>query len=114
MVIETPGSRSTASSVSFAHSFRLGADSRELPAGTYAIHTHEDRYESSFDPAYVVVEVELIVETLGRRSSRLVRPIDLEAAMARDAALVDLTTQLSENPYRGLSDGSDLPIVTAC
>jgi len=86
MIVVGVGSRTTASSVAFEFPFHLGKDARELPAGTYSIFTHEDSYQGSFDPAYVAVEVELVVETNGVRTSRLVRPVDLKIALERDAA----------------------------
>jgi hypothetical protein len=87
MIGSSAGSRTTASAVTFAFPFRLGEDPRELPPGIYSIFTHEDTYLGSFDPVYVAVEVELVVETGGGRTSRLVRPIDLQLALERDAAL---------------------------
>lgn len=79
------GSRTVASSVAFAFPFTLGKDTRKLPAGAYSILTHEDTYRGSFEPVYAAVEVELIVEGGGVRSSRLVRPNDLMVALERDA-----------------------------
>lgn len=86
MTLAIAGARTTASTVSFEFPFRLGKDTREMSAGTYSIFTHEDTYGGSFDPVYVAVEVELIVETDGVRTSRLVRPADLKIALERDAA----------------------------
>lgn len=92
--------RSTASSVTFAHPFRLGRDARELPAGTYRIHTHQDVFEGSFDPVAVTSAVELIVEERGGSSSRMVGSADLETALARDIARSALPDGRDGNPDR--------------
>jgi len=93
--------RTTASTVRFHHAFRIGRDARELPAGSYAIHTLEEVHQGAFDPVLVATSIDLMVETRGGSTSRVVRPADLRAALARDAwALEDM----SENPDRGRSD----------
>lgn len=102
------GTRTTSSTVSFAYPFRVGRDDRELPPGTYPIHTIEERYEGAFEPLFVQICVELVVEDHAGSSTRILRPADLRAAMARDAASV-FPEEASENPDRGISA---LPSVT--
>ncbi len=95
------GTRTTASSVRFAHPFRLGRDPRELPPGTYAIHLVEDLYEGSAEPVAVVRSIDFVVERVGGTSTRIVQPGDLREAQARDDALTRQVEGISENPDRG-------------
>lgn len=94
-------SRTTTSTVRFDHAFTVGRDTRELPAGVYAIHTHEEMYEGAFQPLFVQTGVDLVVDRPGGSSTRLLRPADLREALARDAARFSLLTEPSENPVRG-------------
>ncbi|PAX06435.1 hypothetical protein [Sphingomonas lenta] len=103
------GTRTTASAVLFARPFRLGRDVRELPAGSYTIHTHEEMFEGAFDPVFVATSIELIVETCGGRASRIIAKSDLDAALARDAARAKLVDEPSETPDRGRSVRSSTP-----
>lgn len=81
------GSRTTSSAVTFVHPFVLGRDSRVLPAGVYTLHTREDAYAGPLHTAYVAVSVELEVhEAAGRIATRVIKPADLDAALARDLA----------------------------
>lgn len=84
MAIEQAGERTTATSVSFRHPFRLGSDVRELPPGSYAIHVHEDVYQGGGAPMFIAVSIDFIVETNGTTTTRIVKPEDLRAALARD------------------------------
>ena len=80
-------SRTTSSAVTFVHPFVLGRDARVLPAGTYMLHTREDAYVGPLHTAYVAVSVDFEVrEAAGRVATRVVKPADLEAALARDLA----------------------------
>lgn len=97
MFAESVRTRTTTSTVVFRNAFRFEQDRRELPPGTYVIHTHEDVYEGAFEPLYLATCVELVVRETGRSISRVVPPSDFNAALARDG-LVD---GLSENPDRG-------------
>lgn len=92
--------RTTTSTVRFDHAFTVGRDTSELPAGVYAIHTHEEIYEGSIQPVFVQMGVDLVVDRPGGSSTRLLRPADLRAALARDAARFSLLTEPSENPDR--------------
>jgi len=99
--VHSGGTRTTASTVRFDHPFRIGRDARELPAGSYAIHTLEEVHQGAFDPVLVAISIDLVVETRGGSTSRVVRPADLRAALVRDACALE---DMSENPDRGRSD----------
>lgn len=94
-------SRTTTSTVRFNHAFTVGRDIRELSAGVYAIHTHEEMYEGAFQPLFVQTGVDLVVDRPGGTSTRLLRPADLREALACDAARFSLLTEPSENTDRG-------------
>ena len=98
-------SRTTTSTVRFDHAFTVGRDTRELPAGVYAIHTHEEMYEGAFQPLFVQTGVDLVVDRPGGSSTPLIRPADLREALARDVAQSSLLNQPSENPDRGKAGG---------
>jgi len=98
-------SRTAASWVRFAHPFRLGCDPRELPAGTYAVHTVEDVYQGAFEQVSVVRSLDFVVEGPGGSSTRIVQPADLRAAQQRDDARARQLDGLSENPDRGRAAG---------
>jgi hypothetical protein len=84
---ELDGSRTTSSTVVFVHPFTIGRDARELPAGTYRLHTQEEARVSAFHTAYVAVSIDLEVpEGPGRTAVRVVKPADFSAARARDLA----------------------------
>ena len=102
MLDHAGATRTTASTIRFHHSFRIGRDPRELPAGTYTIHTVEEMYQGGFDPVFVATSVDLVVEARGGSTSRVIRPADLRAALDRDGFGQD---ELSENPDRGRADG---------
>lgn len=89
MVIERTGERTTASSGRFHYSFRLGGDPRELPPGNYTIHVREDVYQGVGDPMSVAAAVDFVVEMRGATTTRIVKPEDLRAALARDASRRD-------------------------
>ena len=87
-MLEPSGSRTTSSAVTFVHPFVLGRDGRVLPAGTYMLHTQEDAYAGPLHAAYVAAGIDFEVHrAAGRTATRLVKPADLEAALARDLAL---------------------------
>ncbi len=90
--------RTRSSTVHFRGDVRIGSDPRILPAGRYAIHTREEMHQGSFDPVYVATSIDLMVESLGGCSTRVLRPADLHAALERDARGLD---DLNENPDRG-------------
>jgi len=95
--------RTTSSAVTFAHAFRLGRDTRELPAGTYMLHTDEHLFSSGdrnwSARADIVVEVRQGSETAFRH----VAPEDLDRAVAADAARSASLCEPSETPDRGQS-----------
>ena len=93
--------RTTTSTVHFRNAFRIGRDARELPAGSYTIHVLEEVHEGTFDPVYVTTSIDLVVETRGGSTSRIVTPADLRTALERDAIGLD---DASEHPDRGRSN----------
>lgn len=90
--------RTRSSIVHFRGNARIGSDPRVLPAGRYAIHTREEVHQGSFDPVYVATSIDLMVESPGSCSTRVLRPADLHAAMERDARGLD---DRGENLDRG-------------
>ncbi len=90
--------RTRSSTVHFRGNARTGSDPRVLPAGRYAIHTREEVHQGSFDPVYVATSIDLMVESPGSCSTRVLRPADLHAAMERDARGLD---DRGENLDRG-------------
>lgn len=106
MALEPAGTRVISASVTFAHVFRLGADARELPPGTYRIDTHEDVFCGAFAPVYVATSVDLIVEDHGGFTTRTVQPSDLVAAIGRDEARCELLRDASGGSPTG---GSNVP-----
>lgn len=97
----TGETRVTTSTIEFRSPFRIGRDPRELPAGSYTVHTTEDIYQGAFDRVGVAVSVDFMVEITGGSTCRIVKPADLRAALERDAQQPD---EASENPDRGCSD----------
>jgi hypothetical protein len=83
-------SRSTTSSVAFAHPFRIPGYEDELPAGSYEVIVDEDLLEGLSFEAYRRTGTFLLVGGRpGRRGQTEMRPInwsDLEAAQASDRA----------------------------
>ncbi|HVG46556.1 MAG TPA: hypothetical protein VM899_00235 [Rubellimicrobium sp.] len=80
-------SRSTRSTVTFAHSFRLGDHERDLPAGDYEVVVEEELIQGlSFD-AYRRTGSFLLIRAGGATEMRPVDPADIEAALGRDRAL---------------------------
>lgn len=100
MMDERVGSRSTASEVVFKHPFTLGRDKRELPAGTYTVHTHQDVYQGAFDPIYVTISVELVVVARGHTMSRFADPAEMKLALSKDENRTLLEDGTNENPDR--------------
>ncbi|WP_210359164.1 hypothetical protein [Sphingomonas beigongshangi] len=89
MALERAGTRVTSASITFAHAFKLGGDTRELPPGTYRIDTHEDMLCGAFDPVFVTTSVDLVVEHSGGITTRTVPPSDLLVAIAMDQTQSD-------------------------
>ncbi len=83
-------SRSTRSTVTFAHPFRIAGYDDELPAGDYEVVVDEDLMEGlSFEAYRRTASYLLIGGKAGGRGPAEMRPIDprdLEAALARDQA----------------------------
>jgi hypothetical protein len=83
-------SRTTTSTVTFAHPFRIPGYEDELPAGSYEVIADEDLLEGLSFEAYRRTGTFLLVDgQLGHRGQTEMRPInlnDLEAALARDPA----------------------------
>jgi hypothetical protein len=80
--------RSTRSTVTFAHPFRIAGYDDELPAGDYEVVVDEDLLEGfSFDAYRRTASYLLVGGKAGGRGAAEMRPIDprdLEAALARD------------------------------
>jgi hypothetical protein len=95
--------RTTTSAVTFAHSFRLGSDPRDLPPGTYTLHTDERLFSSGDRSWSTRAEIVVEVEQGGHRAFRHVAPADLDRAVATDAARSAVLHAASENPDRGLA-----------
>ena len=100
MTYERLGSRSVASEVVFKHPFTFGRDARELPAGVYAVHTHQDVHQGAFNPVYVSISVELVVADGGRAVSRFADPAEMRLALAKDENRTLLEDGANENPDR--------------
>ena len=83
-------SRSTRSTVTFVHSFRIAGYEDELPAGDYDVVVDEDLLEGvSFEAYRRTASYLLIGGQAGGRGPSEMRPIDprdLDAALARDQA----------------------------
>ena len=83
-------SRSTKSTVTFAHPFRIAGYDDELPAGDYDVLVDEDLMEGlSFEAYRRTASYLLIGGQAGGRGPAEMRPIDprdLDAALARDQA----------------------------
>lgn len=83
-------SRSTRSTVTFAHPFRIAGYDDELPAGDYEVVVDEDLMEGlSFEAYRRTASYLLIGGRAGGRGPSEMRPVDprdLEAALARDQA----------------------------
>jgi hypothetical protein len=83
---DNAGIRTTTSAVTFAHPFRLGSDSRDLPPGTYTLHTDERLFTSGDRRWSVRAEVVVEVQQGSHKAFRHVTPADLDSAVASDAA----------------------------
>ena len=83
---EHGGTRTTTSAVTFSHPFRLGSDPRELPAGTYTLHTDEHQFSSGDRSWSARADVMVEVRQGGATAFRQVAPADLDRAVAADAA----------------------------
>lgn len=81
--------RTTASDITFAHPFVLTSLAQPLEAGTYRLFTEEERIEELSFIAYrrtsSRLEIPAISVRTAVRQSIQVDPIELEAALARDA-----------------------------
>jgi hypothetical protein len=95
--------RTTSKTVTFMHPFNLSGADEVQPAGTYTVETDEELLEPSSFPAYrrVSTLMRLPARSLGTVRTRIieVNPVELAAAMARDAQ-PDETA-----PARARSDG---------
>lgn len=83
-------SRTTTSTVTFAHPFRIAGYEGELPAGSYEVVVDEDLLQGLSFEAYRRSGTFLMVPgaagSWGAVEMRPVDPRDLEAALARDQA----------------------------
>jgi hypothetical protein len=86
-------SRTTTSTVTFAHPFVISGYEDELPAGSYEVVVDEELLESLSFEAYRRTGSFLMVGRHGGRAGeaemRQIDPRDLEAALARDRAQSD-------------------------
>ena len=81
-------SRTTSSTVTFVHRFRIAGYDDELPAGAYEVSVEEELLEGLSFEAYRRTGTYLFVhgQAGGRGSTemRLIDPRDLDAALVRD------------------------------
>jgi hypothetical protein len=81
--------RTTSRTVTFIHPFNLSGMDEEQPAGTYTVETDEALVQTSSLPAYKRVStlMRLPSRPTGTMLSQIVEvnPLDLAAALARDA-----------------------------
>ena len=78
--------RTTTSAVTFSHPFRLGSDPRELPAGTYTLHSDERHFTSGDRNWSARADVVVEVRQGGATAFRHIAPADLDRAIAADSA----------------------------
>lgn len=81
--------RTSTKTVTFRRPFRLSAMEREQPAGSYTVDTDEERLDTRSMPAYrrlaTFIRLPLRAGAPGSESIPI-DPVELEAALARDAA----------------------------
>jgi hypothetical protein len=82
--------RTSVKVVTFMRPFRLSAIDGEQPAGSYTVETDEERLDTVSFPAYrriaTWIRVPLPTGAAGSQTA-VVDPVELEAALARDAAV---------------------------
>ena len=83
---EHGGTRTVSTAVTFVHPFRIGRDARELPPGTYTLHTEEQLFSSGDRQWSTRADIMLEVRHGQHIAYRTVSPADLDAAIAHDAA----------------------------
>jgi hypothetical protein len=95
-------SRTTTSTVTFAHPFVISGYEDELPAGSYEVVVDEDLLEGLSFEAYRRTGSFLLVSgrggQAGQAEMRPIDPRDLEAALARDRAQSDQREQSDTAP----------------
>lgn len=81
--------RTTRTTVTFAHPFFLGDVDEKLPAGSYDVETEEELLEGlsfhAYRRVFTVVHLPADATQPGVRRSLTTRPEDLDIAIARDA-----------------------------
>jgi len=81
--------RTTKSTVTFAHPFRLGAFGEQLPAGRYPIESDEELLEALSFPVYrrTATMMQLMADPRhpGVTEIAMIDPTQLEEALAEDA-----------------------------
>ena len=81
--------RTTSKTVTFVHPFNLSGMDEEQPAGTYTVETDEELLQTSSLPAYrrISTLMRLPARPRGSMVTQIVEvnPLDLAAALARDA-----------------------------
>lgn len=87
---EATGTRTTTSTATFGHPFRLGSDPRELAAGTYRVETDERVFTQGDHSWSLRVGAVVEVAQDGRTSFRHVAPADVDRALAADAVTAAL------------------------
>ena len=87
-------SRTTRSTVTFVHRFRVAGYEDELPAGEYQVDIDEELLEGLSFEAYRRTGTYLLVGSVagggGCAEMRSIDPRDLEAALVRDRALSEI------------------------
>jgi hypothetical protein len=93
--------RTTSKTVTFMHPFNLSRTEEMQPAGTYTVETDEELLQTLPLPAYrrISMSMRLPVRTTGaiRTQSVAINPVELAAALARDAQPGETVPQPAHN-----------------
>ena len=109
--------RTTSRTVTFIHPFNLSGMDKEQPAGTYTVETDEELLQTSSLPAYKRVStlMRLPPRPTGTMLTQIVEvnPLELAAALARDAQPDETIPQLTlgASVVRGKSTASRMGII---
>jgi len=109
--------RTTSKTVTFMHPFNLSAADEVQPAGTYTVETDEELLQTASFPAYrrISTLMRLPARTTGMVLTQIVEvnPVELAAALARDAQPHETVSQLTHNGrvVRRESPGSRMEVI---
>jgi hypothetical protein len=91
--------RTTSRTVTFIHPFNLSGMDEQQPGGTYTVETDEELLQTSSLPAYKRVStlIRLPARPMGPMVTQIVEvnPLELAAALARDAQPDETIPQLT-------------------